>query len=230
MKNIDKLISSFENGSPDASHPPRKPPRVKTLPSYKMPRSDSGLQLESNRFEDIESKIVMPAQANRFGDYSNVSVKKLREIWENVASSNNWTATGGKVTISNVRSSNSCLTSSKCDMIVCGIKTVIINQVKMHQIELGCHHCDSRFLMTAAHECEKDDDSTNLVVQHGNIFNFDDHRCPAKQFKYNFVAVFIENATTENLTTDPRNSALSLWTQEQPSLHQCWPMNWNEFH
>jgi hypothetical protein len=205
MKNINKLISSFENGSPDASCPPRKPPRVKTLPSYKMPRSDSGLQLESISFQGNESKIVMPGPTDRFSNYKNVSVKKLREIWENVASSNNWTMNGRKVTISDVRSSKSCLTSSKCDMIVCGIKTVIINQVKMHQIELGCHHCDSRFLMTAAHECEKDDDLTNLVVQHGNIFNFDDHRCPAKQFKYNFVAAFIENITTENPTTGLRN-------------------------
>lgn len=211
MKDIKKLISSFESGSPDALCPPRKPPRVKTLPSYR--RSDSGLHLESVKVADNTIKTWIPTQKN----YQNVSVKKLREIWENVASSNNWKTNARNITLSDVRSTSAgCLPSSKCDMIVCGIKTVIINQVKMHQIELGCHHCDSRFLMTAAHECEKDDNITDLVVQYGNVLNFKDHRCPAKQFKYNFVGMrlaYLIKETIENLTMD-FHLILSLWSQE----------------
>lgn len=176
MKDIKQLISTFENGSPIPSIPPRKPPRIKTLTSYKMPRSDSGLQLEATTLVDRIIQPMIPSQ-NHMSNYKNVSVKKLREIWENVASSNNWMTDVNTIKLSEVSSKavSGCHKNSssdhvnKCDMIVCGIKTVIINQVKMHQIELGCHHCDSRFLMTAAHECDKDDNTTDLVVQHGKI-------------------------------------------------------------
>ena len=170
MKDIYKIISKFENESYNASCSPRKPPRVKTLPSY-MPRSDSGINLENKYISTVDQSIM--SISNRNSTYQNVSVKKLRQIWENVASDNKWQINPKNIKLSDVSNTikSGCGKSvssdgiNKCDMIVCGIKTIIINQVKMHQIELGCHHCDSRFLMTAAHECEKDENIQDLIVR-----------------------------------------------------------------
>ena len=129
-----------------------------------MTRSDSGIQLNSSNAKDI---------------FKQVSVKKLKEIWENVAFSNGWKLNPDNINVLEVSDKMALAVElnqnplkdrfDKCDMIVCGIKTIIVNQVKMHQIELGCHHCDSKFLMTAAHECEREE-SGGLIVQNGNFF------------------------------------------------------------
>ncbi|KAI9207914.1 uncharacterized protein BJ171DRAFT_578391 [Polychytrium aggregatum] len=47
---------------------------------------------------------------------------------------------------------------TNCDMIVCGVKTFMVNDRKVHEIELKCHECDSVFILTAGHECAEDEE------------------------------------------------------------------------
>ncbi|KAI9097416.1 hypothetical protein DFS34DRAFT_650227 [Phlyctochytrium arcticum] len=39
------------------------------------------------------------------------------------------------------------------DLLICGVKTLTINQTKVHEIELKCHGCASSFVLRAAHDC-----------------------------------------------------------------------------
>ena len=203
--------------------PPLKPPRNTTrrilsstsfTKRRELSRSDSGTSLNDKIPPSIPSKPrylsqtastnsdscrarETPIKPEKFND---VSVKSLKELWENIAKSHGWessqsikldiqkkTHSKKDVTVDRASDKVGAVTEteaspaqasskfqllnslSKCDMVVCGIKTITVNDIKMHQVELTCHHCASSFIMTAVHEC--DDDENMADCDPGIILN-----------------------------------------------------------
>jgi hypothetical protein len=56
--------------------------------------------------------------------------------------------------ISTILPSQTPLNHTECDMIVCAVVTKIVNGHRVHEIGLKCSGCESKFVMSAAHECE----------------------------------------------------------------------------
>ncbi|TPX39704.1 hypothetical protein SeMB42_g04553 [Synchytrium endobioticum] len=119
-----------------------------------------------------------------------LSVAVLRKVWEDFAIMNrahgrhmrNWTSTTAGSTIdpsvcvgveTAVEASREPLHVASpegkkhvvkpgCDMVVCAVRLYTTESGhKVHEIGLKCGHCDSQFVLTAAHECEKENDEAH---------------------------------------------------------------------
>jgi hypothetical protein len=166
-KNNLKTLSTAISTPSHVSTPPPKPPRLKKM----LTRSDSGTCLPSkfeNNFSPYKQKYNIQEIHSRYElktqkpNLQHVNVKALKQIWEKVQNQQGWKDTKFQIekkqTLSTITHSHLAMPdyNHKYDAIACGVKTLTIKDIKMHHIELACQCCQSSFILTAVHECEKD--------------------------------------------------------------------------